>query len=82
MGNSADTVKKYKTSEKKWKKDLKYIKKQNKIICSISKKSGSRREIKDINNIQEKYSKKGHQSSSSSSSDNSYPDSLLAIDSI
>ena len=38
-------VQQYKNSENKWKKELKAPKKQNKMLYSIAKKSGSRREI-------------------------------------
>ena len=46
-----DAVKQHNKSEKKWKKEIKALKEQNKMIYSISKKSGSRREIKKIRNI-------------------------------
>ena len=50
MGGSvrskADTVKQYKKSEKKWKKNLKALNKKNNILYSLAKKSGLRREIK------------------------------------
>ena len=62
MVSRSDTVKQYKNYENKWKKELKYHKKKNKILYSISKKSGSRREIKKINKIQAKTSKKGRDS--------------------
>ena len=42
--------------KKKWKKDLKYLKKQNKMIYSIYNKSGLRLEIKNIKNIRAKAS--------------------------
>ena len=64
----------YKNFENKWKKELKAIRKQKKIIYSIAKKSGLRREIKKI---RAKYSKK-----TSVSSINYWgSDSSLAIDS-
>ena len=44
-------VQQYKKSENKWKKELKALKKQNKILYSISNKYGSRREIKKIKKI-------------------------------
>ena len=44
-------VQQYKKSENKWKKELKALKKQNKIMYSISNKYGSRREIKKIKKI-------------------------------
>ena len=77
MGSRNDAVKQYKKSENKWKKELKYLKNQNKMIYSIANKSGSRREIKNINNIRAKYSKK----TSKSSSDDSNSDSSLASNS-
>ena len=39
-------MKQYKKSENKWKKELKDLKNQNKTLYKISKKSGSRREVK------------------------------------
>ena len=69
-----DAVKQYNKSEKKWKKDLKYLKKKNKMLYSIAKKSGSRCEIKNTKKIRSTASKK----SSNSSSDDSDYDSFLA----
>ena len=54
MVNRTNAVQHYKKSENKWKEELKALKKQNKIIYSIAKKSGSRREINKINKIREK----------------------------
>ena len=51
MGSRADIVKQYKKSKNKWNKELKYIKKQNKILFSIAKKSGLCLELKNIKNI-------------------------------
>ena len=51
MGSRADTVKQYKKSEKKWKKELKCINKQKNMLYIIAKKAGSRREIKKIKKI-------------------------------
>ena len=48
-----DTVKQYKKSGNKWKKELKALKKQDTMIYSIANKPGSRHEIKNINKIQE-----------------------------
>ena len=48
LGNSSNAVKSYKKSEHKWNKYLKALKKQNKIICRISKKYGSFRKLKKI----------------------------------
>ena len=44
-------MKRYERSESKWKKELKDLKKQNKIIYSIAKKSGSHCKIKNIKKI-------------------------------
>ena len=71
MGSRADDVKQYKKSENKWKNELKANKNQNKIIYNISKKSGLRHEIKNINNIRAKASKKANVSSSDDSDSNS-----------
>ena len=79
IGSRDDTVKQYKKSEKKWKKELKYLKKQNKIIFSITKKSGSRRELNKINNIRAA-SKKRYDSNIDSSSDESESNSSLSRD--
>ena len=46
MGNRAEAVKQYKKSENHWEKELKDLKKQNRILYSIAKKSSSRRELK------------------------------------
>ena len=72
-----DTVKQYKKSENKWKKGLKALKKQNKMLYSIANKSDLRCEIKKIKKIRGKASKKG----SDSSSDYLDSDSWLASDS-
>ena len=45
LGNRADAVNQYKNSEHKWKKELKDIKKQNKIMYRIAKKSSLRHEL-------------------------------------
>ena len=74
VGSRTDTVKQYKKSENKWKKDLKYLNNQNKMLYSIAKKSGSHREIKNIKNIRAKASKED----SNSSSDDSDSDSSLS----
>ena len=76
VGRRADTVKHYKKSEKKWKKYLKALKKQTKMLYIIAKKSGSRHEIDKIGS---KCSKKSMHNSTSSSSDELYSDSSLAI---
>ena len=84
VGSRDDTVKHYKNSENKWKKDMKDLKKKNKILHSISKKSGLCHKTNNAKKIRKKDSKKGHHSSSNSPSDNSDSDSdsSLAIDSI
>ena len=51
-------LREYKKSGNKCKKELKTLKNQNKILYSISKKSGSHRELKNINKIKDKASKK------------------------
>ena len=51
-------VQHHSNSENKWNKELKYLNKQNKMLYSIPKKSGSRREIKNIKKIRAKASKK------------------------
>ena len=70
IGGRYETVKQYTDPESKWNKGLKYLKKQNKMLYSITKKSVSRREIKKI---KEKSSNKG---SDSSSDDSDYNSSL------
>ena len=66
-GNRADDAKYYNKSEHKWKKELKFLKKKNKILFSTAKKSGSRRELKNTKNIKAKASKKRGCSISNSS---------------
>ena len=51
MVRRAEAVKNCKKSESKWKKEVKAQKKQNKMLFSIAKKSGSCREPKNIKNI-------------------------------
>ena len=46
LGNRANTLKQYKNSEHKLKKELKALKNQNKMLYSIAKNFGSRRELK------------------------------------
>ena len=64
-------------SEKKWKKELKALNKQNKMLYSIAKKFGSRREIKNIKKIREK----AYKMTSVSSSEDWDSDYSLGIDS-
>ena len=67
LGNRADAVNQYKNSEHKWKKELKALKNQNKMLYSIAKNFGSRRELKNINNIKaEAYKKRRYYISKSS----------------
>ena len=54
----ADAVNKYKNSEHKCKEYLKSIQNQNRMLCSISKKSVLCLELKKIKNIKYKASKK------------------------
>ena len=82
MGSMYDTLKQYKNSENKWKKDLKALNNKNKILYSIANKYGLRRELKNINKIRAKSSKKICDSSIDSSSDDLDSDSALARDSI
>ena len=77
----AEAVKQFNKSKNKLKKDLKALKKQNKTIYSISKKSGSRCELKRIKKIKAKASKKRCDSIINYSSDTSYSDSSLSSNS-
>ena len=56
LGDRADTVKHYKKSEQKWKKELKSLKNQNKMLFRIAEKSGSHHEMKNIKKIRTKAS--------------------------
>ena len=78
LGNRADSVNNYKKSEHKWNKDLKVLKNQNKMLYRISKKSGSRRELKKIKNIKSKaYKKCSYSISKSSISGSDYNYSII-----
>ena len=57
MVSRSKAVKQYKRSKSKWKKELKVLKKQKKMLFSISKKPGSPHEIKKIKKIWAKASK-------------------------
>ena len=81
MGNRAEAVKHYKKSKNKWKKELKDINEQKKMLFSNSNKSGLRRELKNTKKIRAKGYKKRCDSSSDYSSDNSDPNSSLASNS-
>ena len=61
IGSSTTSVQQHKKSEKKWKRELKSLRKNNNMLYSISKKSGSLCEIKKIG---AKSSKKASVSSS------------------
>ena len=75
-GSRNHAVQQHKKSVNKWKKDIKALKKQNKIIYSIAKKSGSRRELHKIKKIRKEALKDTYSSSEDWDSDSS-----LAIDS-
>ena len=60
----ADAVKYYQKIEKSFKRDLKALKKQNKMLFSMAKRSGLRRELKKTKNINSKAYKKCIYSSS------------------
>ena len=77
VGGRADTMNQYKKYHHKGNKELKYLKKKNKIIYSITNKYGLCCEIK---NIKKKASNKGCNSISGSSSNDSDSDSSLARD--
>ena len=51
MSSRTDTVKQYNNSENKWRKNLKSLKKQNKMLYIIAKKSSSLPEIEKIKKI-------------------------------
>ena len=78
LGNRTDVIKNCKKYEHKWKRELKSLKTQNKIIFNMFNKSGWRREIKKIKG---KASKKLIYSNSSISSSDSYSDYSLYSDS-
>ena len=69
MGSRNEDVKQYKKSKSKTNKYIKALKKQNKMLYIISKKSISRREIKKIKKIGSKASKNHCDVRSNSSSD-------------
>ena len=79
LGNRADTVNHYHKTEEKWKRGLKCLKKNNKMLFSMSKHSGSRRGLKKINKIKAKSSRKSSYSISYRSRSDSY--SYLSSDS-
>ena len=72
------SVKQYQKSEKKWKNELKALKKKNNMLFDMSKKLVSRCELKTIKNIPAKEPKKyGSSGSNSSSSNYDYPSPLV-----
>ena len=71
IGSRTHAVQQHNKSENKWKKDLKALKKQNKMINNIAKKSGSRREIQNIKKIRKEHSKETYSSSEDWDSDSS-----------
>ena len=76
IGSRNHAVQHHKKSENKWKKELKYLNKQNKMLYSIAKKSYLRREIQNIKKIRKEASKETY-----SSSEDWYSYSSLASDS-
>ena len=73
LGNRATAFKKYQKYESKWKRELKGLKKHNKMLFSMSNWSGSRHELNVKNKIRSKSSKKYDSFSSDiSSSDDDY----------
>ena len=77
LGSRSDAVEYYKKSKNKWKKYMKDLRKQNKILYSIANKSVSRHELKNINKIRAKSSKKHYDYSSDCYRKKSYSDSYL-----
>ena len=71
IGSRNHDVQQHKKSGKKWKKELKSFKYQNKMLYSIAKKSGSRRGIQNIKKIRKEYSKETYSSSEDWDSDSS-----------
>ena len=69
LGIRDDDVKHYKKSKHKWKKELKALKKHNKMLYIIAKKSDSCLKLKNIKKIIPKAFKKRGNSSSNSSRD-------------
>ena len=78
MGSRSEAVTWYKKFENKQGKCLKSLKKQDKTIYRIFKKTGSRREMKMIKNIKAKAYKKRCGDNINSSRDESYSDYFLS----
>ena len=57
LGNRDAAVKQFNTAGKKWKRDLKSLKRQNKILYSMVKHTGFHRELKKIKSIRDKIAK-------------------------
>ena len=51
LGNRYTAVNQYQKYENKWRRELKSLKKYNKILFSMAKRLGSRCELKNIKNI-------------------------------
>ena len=58
LGNSSTAVKQYQKSKNIWKRELKYLNKQNQIISSMANRPVSHRELKNIKKICAKASNK------------------------
>ena len=58
LGNRYSSAKQYQKSDKKYKMEMKYIKKQNNIIFGMANLSDSRHELKKIKKIYAKAPKK------------------------
>ena len=71
LGNRNEAVKKFQKYAKKWRRELKSLKKQNKIIFRMTKRSGSHHELKKIKNIRSKAPMNNESSNNSSSSSDS-----------
>ena len=78
--NRACAVKHYHKTEKNWKGGMKYFRKEKKMIYSMTKKSGSHHDIKNIKKIHKKASKKCSYSSSDVYSSDSVFYFSLSID--
>ena len=78
LGNRNNAVKQLQKYKNKWRRELKSLKKQNKIIFSMTKRSGSHHELNKINNIFSNAPKKNESSNNSSSGSDS--DSSLSSD--
>ena len=78
LGGRAEAVKPCKKYENERKKELKALKKQNKMLYIIAKNFGLRYKLKKIKKIKNKDSKKHCDSSSDYSSDQFYSDSSIS----